>query len=154
MQSSPFVSDAQPAVTGHSFKVQQYGVCIPCHGTISVNGTNASTAGVLVPFWTNAIAGEIQQVVFDLDYWAAHAAPSALAKYGNLAWEYTTPGSLSSGGPGPNASEQKLIPDIIRKARFNLYLVQNDGSFGVHNGPYANTLLDAAENWIQEALNP
>jgi hypothetical protein len=30
-----------------------------------------------------------------------------------------------------------------------LYLVQRDGSFGVHNGPHAITLLDTARNWIQ-----
>ena len=31
MQTTPFVSDAQPAVTGHSFKVETYAVCVNCH---------------------------------------------------------------------------------------------------------------------------
>jgi hypothetical protein len=107
----------------------------------------------LVPAVTNAVASQIGQVVFDLDYWASHAAPAALwAKYGDRAWEYTTPGALSPGGPGPNATEQQQIPENIRKARFNLYLVENDGSFGVHNGPYTTTLLEAAEEWIEEEL--
>jgi hypothetical protein len=142
MQTSAFVSETQPAVTGHSFKVEQYGLCLPCHGKL---------AGPLVTFVTNAVASRIQEVVFDLDYWAAHKAPASLwAKYGNLAWEYTTPGGLSSGGPGPNAAEQQLIPENIRKARFNLYVVLNDGSFGVHNGLYATDLLDAAEDWIYD----
>ena len=59
---------------------------------------------------------------------------------GRRAWEYTMPGALSPGGPGPNAAEQTLIPDNIKKARFNLYLVLYDGSFGVHNPDY---ILDA-----------
>jgi len=92
-----------------------------------------------------------------LDYWAANSTNQAVqslwAKYGNLAWEYTTPGELSTGGPGPNATEQMLLPENIRKARFNLYVVLKDGSFGVHNGPYAVTLLNAAEDWIDEELD-
>jgi hypothetical protein len=154
MQTTPFVSATQPANTGHSFKVEQYGLCISCHGTIEVDGTNVSTAQLLVPFVTNSVASQIQQVVSDLDYWAAHAAPAAVAKYGNLAWEYTTPGELSSGGPGPSAQEQAEIPENIRKARFNLYVVQNEGSFGVHNPKYTVNLLQAAEDWITEELDP
>ena len=62
------------------------------------------------------------------------------------------PGDLSPGGPGPTRAEQALIPVNIQKARFNLYLVFYDGSFGVHNGPYAVTLLDTAQTWVQGAL--
>jgi hypothetical protein len=72
------------------------------------------------------------------------------------AWEYTSPGELSNPpgttNAGPSSAEQALIPDTIRKARFNLYLVQRDGSFGVHNGPYSITLLSAARNWIQAEI--
>jgi hypothetical protein len=28
-----------------------------------------------------------------------------------------------------------------------------DGSYGVHNGPYAFTLLQAAQDWVQVELN-
>jgi hypothetical protein len=38
-------------------------------------------------------------------------------------------------------------------ARYDLYVVLYDGSYGVHNILYATTLLDTAENWIQEQLN-
>ena len=148
MQTTPFVSQNQPAVTGHSFEVEQYGACLNCH----------SLPGPLVTFVMTSVSNQIQQVKSDLDYWAANttnqAVQSLYAKYGNLAWEYTTPGELSSGGLGPNAAEQMLIPENIRKARFNLYVVLNDGSFGVHNGPYAVTLLNTAEDWIDEELDP
>ena len=56
----------------------------------------------------------------------------------------------STGRPQRNKLQ---IPDNIKKARFNLYLVLYDGSYGVHNGPYAFTLLDSARNWVQEELN-
>ena len=73
--------------------------------------------------------------------WATNAAPAYLqTNYGTLAWEYTTPGRfVSRVGPGPNATEQALIPDEHQKARFDLYLVLYDGSYGVHNAPYDRT---------------
>ena len=97
---------------------------------------------------------EIQRVKAWLDMWAATKAPAALwAKYGMRAWEYSTPGELSPGGSGPTSSEQAQIPDAIKKARFNLYLVLNDGSYGVHNGPYSVKLLDIAEDWVLGELS-
>jgi len=148
MQTTPFVSSTQPANKGHNFEVYQYGLCVNCH----------DTPGPLVTFVTGDVSNQIQQVKSDLDYWAAHSTNTAVqilfAKYGNLAWEYTTPGELSSGGKGPNATEQTEIPENIQKARFNLYVVLQDGSFGVHNPLYTITLLQTAEDWIEEELEP
>jgi nitrate/TMAO reductase-like tetraheme cytochrome c subunit len=148
MQTTPFVSDVQPATNGHSFKVETYAVCLNCHD-VPESFFPTIVAILQEGFQTTWIDG----VTNLLDTWAATKAPPTLAKYGNLAWEYTTPGSLSSGGPGPDAKEQLLIPENIRKARFNLYVVQNDGSISVHNPEYAVTLLSAAEDWIQEELD-
>jgi hypothetical protein len=146
MQTTPFTSETLPAVTGHSFKVKSYNFCLSCHP----NNPQAFARDVM-----GAVTNRIQQLQSDLDYWAANLAPGSLyAKYGNRAWEYTAPGSLSSGGPGPSAAEQQLLPENIRKARFNLYLVLNDGSFGVHNAFYAIDLLDAAEDWIYDEFGP
>jgi hypothetical protein len=155
MQKTPFVSDAQPGNTGHSLKVESYSVCINCHFTTNTP-LNELLMTNLVTVVTDLISNQIQTVKFDLDFWAASTnAPASLsAKYGTLAWEYTTPGGLSSGGPGPNAEEQLLIPENIRKARFNLYVVRNDGTFGIHNPVYAITLLTAAEDWIAEEVDP
>jgi hypothetical protein len=150
MQRTPFVSQTQPAVTGHSLKVETYAVCLPCHDlSESLMAENVAFVQIDVfkSYW-------IQNVINYLNLWAATKAPASLwSKYGNLAWEYTTPGSLSLGGPGPDATEQTQIPANIRMARFNLYVVQNDGSFGVHNPEYAITLLEAAEDWIEEELD-
>jgi len=134
---------AQPAVTGHSFRVESYNVCLQCH----------PEPEQLADFTMTAVSVQIQQIKSELDLWATTKAPSALrTKYGALAWEYSTPGDLSTGTAGPNATEQAQIPDDIKKARFNLYLVQNDGSFGVHNGPFVIALLDNARNWVETEL--
>jgi hypothetical protein len=111
------------------------------------------------------VSNQVSSVIFFLNRWAALKAPPALQTNGAVIWEYTTPGGLiwqtNSFGfvtgwtlvdqvnfTGPDAAGQALIPDNIKKARFNLYLVVNDGSFGIHNPDFARALLDAAENLI------
>jgi hypothetical protein len=144
MQSTNFVSEAQPAVSGHSFAVQSFDTCRACH----------PLPEQLAQFATGAISNQVQRIKAELDLWAITKAPDALrASYGTRAWEYTTPGDLSPGGSGPSSSEQALVPQNIQKARFNLYLVLYDGSYGIHNAPFAVTLLDTAENWVEEELN-
>ncbi len=135
------------AITGHTFGVTSYGVCVDCHGS----GANDDSVGA----WREIFVDQMQSVKDKLDKWALTKAPEVLrTNYGVLSWEYTVPGDLSSGIAGPNELEQKtLIPDNIKKARFYLYLVLYDGSYGLHNGPYAFALLDAARNWVQLELN-
>lgn len=136
--------------SGHTFQVATYQLCYNCH---------TDPAG-LVQLVTNAISVQIQQTASYLNLWATNVAPystnaalAAVAKqYGNLTWEYTTPGNLSTGGTGPNSTQQALIPDDIKMARFDLYLVLYDGSYGVHNGPYDIELLEAAQGWIESEL--
>ncbi|HWD21340.1 MAG TPA: cytochrome c3 family protein [Verrucomicrobiae bacterium] len=145
MQTTPASSAGTPALMGHTFRVEKYDVCLKCH----------PFPQSLATFAMGSVSNQIQRLKFDLDFWATYAAPPALyAKYGARSWEFTTPGELSPGGPGPTAAEQKLIPANIRKARFNLYVVLSDGSFGVHNGLYAITLLNTAEDWIEEEFDP
>jgi hypothetical protein len=135
---------AQPAVTGHTFRVESFNLCSQCH----------PSGELLAEFTETAVSIQIQQIKFELDLWATTKAPVALqTKYGALAWEYTTPGSLSPVGSGPNSTEQAQIPDTIKKARFNLYLVLNDGSYGVHNGPFIIGLLSNARTWVETELN-
>lgn len=134
------------AVTGHSFEVRSYGACVDCHGA----GANDDS----VRTWREFFLDQMQEVKAKLDQWALTKAPDVLrTNYGVRSWEYTVPGDWSSGGPGPTTAQQALIPDNIKKARFNLYLVLYDGSYGLHNGPYSLTLLDAARDWVQLELN-
>lgn len=150
MQTASYQSGppAVAAVTGHTFRVDSFEMCAQCH-------KDAATAQGLVSLAQQGTQYYIQEVKAGLDLWAATKAPSSLsAKYGARAWEYSSPGELSPGGPGPSGSEQSLIPVNIQKARFNLYLVISDGSYGVHNPQYASALLEQAYTWVRDALDP
>lgn len=147
MPTRPYQSEALPAITGHAFTVNSFDSCRGCH----------SLPELLVQFTTAAVSNQIQEVKASLDRWATNRAPEALrTKYGVRAWEFTRPGALSNPtgvtNAGPSSVEQPLIPVNIRKARFNLYLVLQDGSYGVHNGPYSITLIETARNWVQAEL--
>ncbi len=144
MPAQEFHGQSESVTPRHTFKVESYLSCAPCH----------PFPEPLAQFTMLAVSAQIEQLKQALDLWATSKAPEALrTKYGVRAWEYTVPGELSSGGAGPTAAEQAQVPDAIKKARFNLYLVKYDGSYGVHNGPHAIKLLDAARSWIQEELN-
>jgi hypothetical protein len=137
-------------VSGHTFAVASYQLCYNCH----------SEPALLVQFVTNSVSLEIHEEKSYLDLWATNVAPvstnaalAALAQqYGAATWEYSTPGDLTTNAAGPNTAQQALIPDEIKMARFNLYLVLYDGSYGVHNAPYENQLLSAAAGWIDDQL--
>ena len=146
MQTADPAGPNAPAVSGHQFTVLSYQACAQCHGS-AANGQGLAALVQLI------ITNQIQTVNTLLNQWAATKAPPALAGYGALAWEYTTPGDLSTGGPGPNAAQQALIPAGIQQARFDLYLVLYDGSLGVHNPDYALDLLDEAQGFVMQELN-
>jgi hypothetical protein len=153
--------DAASATThSHAFTAG-YDVCLNCH-----DGQAAQE--FLTPYLSNQVA----TVIFALNRWAAIKAPALLVTNGVVPWEYTTPGGLtwqtnSSGfvtawsvdNPvnftGPNAAAQNVLTNYpgIMKARFDLYLVVNDGSLGVHNPAFALGLLDSAESFIIQELN-
>ena len=146
---SPEVVTAQtPQYMGHDFKPTMQ-ACAPCHDEVG---------GALL---TEAVQANTKQQINEvkalLDQWALTKTPEALRqKYGVLAWEFTNLGGLSTrtteNPTGPTATEQRIIPDGIKQARFNLYLVENDGSYGVHNGNYARFLLKIARDNVNAAL--
>ncbi|HWV98919.1 MAG TPA: cytochrome c family protein [Candidatus Acidoferrum sp.] len=144
MQDSALPPDQyHPNLASHTSTVDSHDRCLECH---------PNPSGI-IGIARNAVTNEVNQINSLLNVWALTKAPLALQqKYGTRAWEYTNPGDLSPGGPGPDATEQPQIPVNIQKARFNLYLVVYDGSFGAHN-PYAFTLLDTALTWVQQELS-
>ncbi|HYA78999.1 MAG TPA: cytochrome c family protein [Candidatus Nitrosopolaris sp.] len=149
--------DAPPATTqSHTFAVASDAVCLNCH----LDDPGQSGPG---------ISNEVTTVIVLLNDWAATQG-AALQASGVVAWEYTTPGGLilqtNSLGyatgwtqldyvnySGPSAANQALIPDNIKKARFDLYLVVNDGSLGAHNWIFALNLLTTAENLIYQEID-
>ncbi len=135
-------------VPGHAFEVNKYTSCVECHGS-------TNNAAGLVNLTTMIISNQIQQVKAMLDYWALTKAPAALrTNYGMLSWEYTPPGDLSVGTNSPPSSQQSLISTNIQQARFNLYLVYYDGSYGVHNIYHAQDLLEHAASLVEKELDP
>jgi cytochrome c553 len=143
--------DENPNYTGHTFEPVLHGcTATGCH-------TSESVAQVL---WTGAQTenkAAIQRVKGLLDTWATTKASEPLReKYGALAWEFSNEGQLSnptgdSSIVGPTSAEQSGIPDEIKKARFLLYMIEHDGSYGIHNGDYSRFLLDEAEKLILAA---
>lgn len=141
------------AVTGHSFAVTSYDACTKCHGPdTTIIGGSVGTVKELIT--SNQNHTGIQDVKALLDQWATTAASAALrTKYGALGWEYSSPGELApAGSSGPTTADQALIPDEIKQARFDLYLVLYDGSYGVHNGPFAFALLQTARDLVAGQL--
>ena len=136
--------------SGHKFTLTSYQACASCHGS----GDNAEGLAELLKGIITSLSEDVKG---GLDQWGTTQSPMPIRSYGSLAWEYENAGQLSSpDGPahGPTQGEQQYIPANIKKARFNLYLVANDGSFGVHNGPFAITLLQAAQTWVATELKP
>jgi len=155
------LQDNSSGIAGHTFTITSDAVCLNCHAT--------DPALLEQYYLTPAISNDVVTLLTALNRWSALKAPPALITNGVVAWEYTTPGGLTwqtnaSGvvtgwalGPpvsfsGPDAAGQALIPDTVKRARFNLYLVLNDGSSGVHNPALALDLLNAAEIWMVQAL--
>lgn len=135
--------------SGHKFKLTSYEACAGCHA----NAENAENFADFLELFITTLSDQVKDA---LDQWGLTRSPEAIRSYGALAWEYENAGQLSSPdgtGHGPTRNEQSSIPANIKKARFNLYLVANDGSFGLHNGPFAITLLQAAQSWVDSELN-
>ena len=145
----------------HSTMITSDTVCLNCHVT---------PPQILEDYFlTPAISNNVVSLLTALNRWAARQTNSLLTTTNMVAWEYTTPGGLSwrtnSFGyvtswslvnpvtfTGPKTPGQALIPDQVKRARFNMYLVLNDGSFGVHNPTLALNLLNAAQIWMEQVL--
>jgi len=140
----PYASDRGAQVNGHSFSVNTYGRCMECH----------PFPEGLVSFTQSAISAQLNDVKRLLDLWATTKAPEELQRYGaGRVGVYQSGRTFTWIREWAFRRGTAQIPWQVKKARYNLYLVYEDGSFGVHNAPYAVTLLDDAESWVMEALN-
>lgn len=145
----------------HSFAVTSDTVCYNCHLT---------PPGLLEQFYlTPSISNSVATLITAMNRWASRQTNALLTATNVVGWEYTSPGGLtwktnstgqviswSASDPvtftGPVTAGQALIPAQVKRARYNLYLVLNDGSFGVHNPTLAINLLNAAEIWMVQVL--
>jgi len=159
-------ADAPAGAPRHTFAVAT-NVCANCH---NLSELPALPMTAYAPGLSNQVAG----VIATLNQWAATKAPASLTAKGAVAWEYPTADGLSwqtngfgelvgwtqaEPGPanfnGPAEALQSTLTDYpgILKARFNLYLVLNDGSMGAHNWLYSAFLLDSAQYFVEQELN-
>jgi PKD repeat protein len=140
-----YAVNANTNVTGHSFELDTKGCALGgCHtsGTPDVGSTQANTTS------------KLSSLVDLLNQWATNKAPALLgASAYNVSkqnsWEFTLPGGLASvTNAGPSSANQLKLPEAIRQARFNAYMVLSDGSMGVHNPGYLSFLLSDAETKV------
>jgi len=129
------------AETGHTFEMNTAGC--------TVSGCHSS-----VPAWEEEqeeFTNHIASVVSLLNQWALAKGTNVFGaanatKYKENGWEYTTPGALASiTNSGPSSGDQLKLPDPIKQARFNLYMVLHDGSMGIHNPRLVGGLINDAE---------
>jgi hypothetical protein len=142
-----------PTYTGHAFRAH-IEACTVCH----TNSTGSSSATNLLLATQAEISGMITTTKNLLDLWATTKNTNSWAStYEARGWEYTTPGELSnptgsSSIVGPTSTQQAQIPQAIKDARFNLYLVAYDQSLGIHNAPYTRYLLEVAQQKVNALL--
>jgi PKD repeat protein len=144
----PVYSSGVTNITGHTFALDTRG-CLTsgCHG--SVPSAFRSTQ--------NSNSNSLYAVVALLNQWATNAGPALFGanytKYKQNAWEYTAPGSLATiTNAGPSAADQLKLPDVIKQARFNIYQVLGDGSWGIHNITFVSRLLSDANTKVSSAI--
>jgi hypothetical protein len=143
-------SEESPVYTGHAFEPRLEN-CAPCH--------TPEQAANFVSFTQTLVRQQMNELKALLDAWGETKAPEALrTKYGKLAWEFNNAGQLSlapdgSSQRGPTAQEQAETPDVIKQARFILYMIEHDGSYGVHNGLFARDSLAEAKRRVQALMD-
>ncbi len=143
-------SEDEPVYTGHGFKPLVEN-CEPCH--------TPEEAEAFISFRQRTTKAQEAEVKTLLDTWGQTKAPDPLrTTYGVLAWEFNNAGQLSlsdtgASQKGPTSAEQTVVPDEIKQARFYLYMVEHDGSYGVHNAMFTTHLLDEAKKLVQAKLD-
>jgi len=146
----PIYTSGGTNISGHTFALDVNGCALGgCHSSGVPNWQNTQT---------NTI-NSISNVVVLLNQWAVSNGPALFGtnypNYLQNAWEYTTPGALAGiTNGGPSTGDQPKLPNAIKQARFDVYMVQGDGSFGVHNPGYISFLLNDAKNKVTGQINP
>lgn len=130
-------------VTGHTFKMDTKNCTLSgCHSSVPLYEETMLTT-------TNSIT----RIVTLLNQWAVSKGPGLGLTNGANNWDYTTTGALAptpntpNAGP-PSSHQATRIPDAIKQARFNIYMLLHDGSLGVHNPRYASALTADAESKV------
>lgn len=118
-----FQSELAPAVAGHTFEVN-YQSCATagCHPSKAVAEAALITLHTEVDSRLDAIEVRLGD-------------PST--------WEYSAEG-------GPNAAGQAMLSDNIKKIRYLYHYIVSDGSLGIHNPDYVRSMLETAEDLLDD----
>lgn len=110
----------------HTFTVSYDTSCTPCH-------TPNDAANRAATIQANTQAAMLS-LLTRMQNWATQ-------KFGHADfWDYT------SNITEPNPPDESQVPIEIKRARHNYYFILHDHSYGVHNAPYNNRLLQVAAN--------
>ncbi len=117
----PQYANAGTNYTGHTFEMDTKGCALGgCH----LSG---------VPDWEETqvtTSNRITAAVAMLNQWAIANGTNIFGaanatKYGANGWEFTTIGALATTSlAGPSSGDQLKLPNLIKQARFNLYMAQ------------------------------
>lgn len=120
----------------HTFTVSLDRSCIPCH-----TATDASTREATV---RNEILTGLLVLRTRMQTWAQ-------GKFGKPDfWNYYTLVSEDPAIQDESKAIQDQIPIEIKRARHNYFFITRDGSFGVHNTPYARQLLAYSQGLLDD----
>jgi Cytochrome c554 and c-prime len=142
-------------ITGHTFNIDPNGCALGgCHSTFSSYGKPGAPDYIDYALQNSNAVVSVANL---LNAWATNNGPALFpANYANYlqnSWEYTAPGSLASiTNGGPSASDQLLLPTNILQARYDIYMVNNDGTFGTHNPTFIPLLIKDAETKVLSQL--
>jgi PKD repeat protein len=151
----PSYTGAAGNVSGHTFNIDPNGCALGgCHGTFSSYGKPGAPDYI---DYALENSNAVVSVADLLNTWATNNAPALFggryATYLQNSWEYTAPGALASlTNAGPSSSDQLLLPTNIQQARFDIYMVDGDGTFGTHNPTFIPLLIKDAETKVLNQL--
>jgi hypothetical protein len=165
-EEQPSPTPANPNYTGHKFQVQKL-ACAECHGFLDDPAAEEIAEGGIEFIQAGTHEG-IANAMAALDHWATNkitdvyvaGSTNNVAFLGTnspasvVLWEFSTIGQLNPGKKSPPTAGQnrmlKYAPQILQ-ARFLLYMVEHDASYGVHNPPYVRWMLRKAKDLADEA---
>jgi len=126
MYRRPYIDSDNPTLWGHDFE-PRIERCITCHSNWTVEDEEAFW------LWVEDFQAEVEAKIQEFkDAWPAEWKDGD----GEPVNVESNPGD----GDGPPASDP--VGNAYREALWNLYLVEDDGTMGVHNPTYVMSLLD------------
>jgi len=178
MQQKAYVSSSSPAEHGHDWSLISSNALTGTNGILKIDacgqchtGADVDLMDMLIEFTKADITNQMKLVISNLTVWANSTnVPAAILANSStplMCWDYninkpwtnfypslaSDPNWSRLGTNAPILIQSNSLPDNIKQARFNLWLVHNDKTFGVHNNVYVRYLLQVAKAKVDAELN-